>query len=52
MKGQLTLNIPLKKGSTSPMVIVNASVADGQVENRERNLLITDVQAPVYFHFA
>ncbi len=50
MKGQLTLNIPLQKGPSSPMVIVNASVADGQVENRERDLLITDVQAPVYFH--
>ena len=50
MGGQLTLNIPLKKGEGAPMVIVDASVADGRVENTERNLLLTEVQAPVYFH--
>lgn len=50
MAGYLLLDIPLKKDSGTPMVIVDAEINNARLHNASRNLQISQVSAPVYFH--
>ncbi|MAX55254.1 MAG: TIGR02099 family protein [Alcanivoracaceae bacterium] len=50
MQGRLLLDFPFQKETGSPVVVVDATVQDGKVENAPRKLAFEQVQAPVYFH--
>lgn len=51
MNGHLLLDMPLSKESTvAPMVIVDGQATDVTLGNDARNLSVTNVKAPVYFH--
>ncbi|MDX1802891.1 MAG: YhdP family protein [Alcanivorax sp.] len=50
MAGHLLLDIPLAPNSGPPAVVVDAQVNNGAASNADRNLAITHIKAPVYFH--
>lgn len=51
MSGHLLLDMPLTKGGTvAPMVIVDGQAAGVTLGNDARDLNLTNVSAPVYFH--